>query len=301
MKNRDIVSIKDLSKEEILAVLDRAEEMKQKSPGPILKGHILANCFFEPSTRTRLSFESAMKRLGGEVIGFSEPTTTSAQKGETLHDAMKIMGYYSDIMVIRHPAAGSAQEAAEASDTPVINGGDGPNEHPTQTLLDLFTIKECQGKLTGLKIGFVGDLLNGRTVHSLAPTLGMFDNRFYFVSPPALGMPSAICQNLRQTGVPFSLHPTIEEILGRVDILFMTRVQGERFRSQEEYQKLKDHFILKPHMLQGAQKNLKILHPLPRVNEIERGVDQTPYAYYFQQAQNGLWIRQALLAMILGK
>lgn len=301
MRGRNLVSIKDLSKEEILNLLMRAEEMKKQSPGPILKGHILASCFYEPSTRTRLSFEAAMKRLGGEVIGFSDAATTSLQKGESLHDAMKIIGYYCDVMVIRHPQEGSAQEAAESSATPVINGGDGANEHPTQTLLDLFTIKECQSRLHGLKIGFVGDLLNGRTVHSLAPTLGMFDNRFYFVAPRVLEMPSVICQNLRQAGVPFSFHPTIEEIIGKVDVLFMTRIQQERFASHEEYLKVKDHFILTEAMLHSAQPHLKILHPLPRVNEIEKGVDKTPYAYYFPQAQNGLWVRQALLAMILGK
>lgn len=301
MKGRDLVSIKDLSKEEILNLLIRAEEMKKESPGAILKGHILASCFYEPSTRTRLSFESAMKRLGGDVIGFSDSSTTSLQKGESLHDAMKIIAYYSDVMVIRHPHEGSAREAAEASATPVVNGGDGANEHPTQTLLDLFTIKECQGRLHGLKVGFVGDLLNGRTVHSLAPTLGMFDNRFYFVAPRALEMPSGICQNLRQMGVPFSFHPTIEEIIGKVDVLFMTRIQQERFASHEEYLKVKDHFILTEATLQGAESHLKILHPLPRVNEIEKGVDKMPHAYYFQQAQNGLWVRQALLAMILGK
>lgn len=301
MRGRDLVSIKDLSKEEILNLLVRAEEMKKESPGPILKGHILASCFYEPSTRTRLSFEAAMKRLGGEVIGFADAATTSLQKGESLQDAMKIMGYYSDIMVIRHPKEGSAWEAAVASDTPVINGGDGANEHPTQTLLDLFTIQECQGRLQGLKVGFVGDLLNGRTVHSLVPTLGMLDSRFYFVAPQSLEMPSAICQNLRQVGVPFSFHRTIEEIIGKVDVLFMTRIQQERFVSHEEYLKVKDHFVLTEAMLRSAQPHLKILHPLPRVNEIDRGVDKTPYAYYFQQAQNGLWVRQALLAMLLGR
>jgi len=300
MKGRDLVLIKDLSQEEILRVLSRASEMKKQSPGPILKGHILASCFFEPSTRTRLSFESAMKRLGGDVIGFADSMTTSGQKGESLEDAMKIIGYYSDLIVIRHPQEGSAQIAADAADPPVINGGDGANEHPTQTLLDLFTIQECQGKLNGLKIGFVGDLLNGRTVHSLAPTLGMFGNRFYFVAPPSLEMPASICQSLKQAGVPFSLHPTIEEVIGKVDILFMTRVQAERFKNKEEYHTLKDHFQLTPQMLQRAQSHLKILHPLPRLNEIDRKIDTTPYAHYFQQAQNGLWVRQALLTLLLG-
>lgn len=301
MKGRDIVSIQDLKKEELLSILDRAERMKSGDRDPVLKGHILASCFFEPSTRTRLSFEAAMKRLGGEVIGFSDATTTSSQKGETLHDTMKVLGYYSDVIVIRHPASGSAKEAAESTETPVINGGDGSNEHPTQTLLDLFTIRECQGKMEELKVAFVGDLLNGRTVHSLAPALGLFDNRLYFVSPPSLALPETICQDLRKSGVLFSHHTVIDDVIDKADILFMTRVQGERFKDIHEFQRVRDHYILTPQILKKAKQNLKVLHPLPRVNEIEKAVDTTPYAYYFPQAQNGLWVRQALLAMILGK
>lgn len=301
MKGRDIVSINDLNKQEILSILERAQTMKSGDREPVLKGHLLASCFFEPSTRTRLSFEAAMKRLGGDVIGFSDATTTSSQKGESLHDTMKVLGSYSDIIVIRHPTSGSAKEAAEATETPVINGGDGANEHPTQTLLDLFTIKECQGKLEGLKVAFVGDLLNGRTVHSLAPALGMFDNRLYFVSPPSLAMPEEICQHLRKDGVLFSHHTAIEDVIDKADILFMTRVQGERFKNIQEFHQVRDHFILTPQILKKAKSNLKVLHPLPRVNEIEKTVDTTPYAYYFPQAQNGLWVRQALLAMLLGK
>lgn len=301
MKGRDIVSIQDLKKEELLSILDRAERMKSGDREPVLKGHILASCFFEPSTRTRLSFEAAMKRLGGEVIGFSDATTTSSQKGETLHDTMKVLGYYSDVIVIRHPASGSAKEAAESTETPVINGGDGSNEHPTQTLLDLFTIRECQGKMEGLKVAFVGDLLNGRTVHSLAPALGLFENRLYFVSPPSLALPETICQDLRKSGVLFSHHTAIDDVIDKADILFMTRVQGERFKDIHEFQRVRDHYILTPQILKKAKQNLKVLHPLPRVNEIEKTVDTTPYAYYFPQAQNGLWVRQALLAMILGK
>ncbi len=301
MKGRDIVSIKDFSKEEILALLSRTEEMKRQPPEPILKGNILASCFFEPSTRTRLSFESAMRRLGGDVIGFSEAHSTSSTKGESLSDTMKMIGYYSDLIVIRHPQIGSAREAAESTEIPVINGGDGSNEHPTQTLVDLYTILECQGRLNDLKIAFVGDLLYGRTVHSLVPALGFFDNRFYFVSPPTLEIPQSICQSLKQAGIPFSFHPTIEEIVGKVDILFMVRVQSERFSSSQDYLKVKDHFILTPEMLKQVKPNLKILHPFPRVNEIDRAVDKTSYAHYFPQAQNGLWVREAVLATLLGK
>jgi aspartate carbamoyltransferase catalytic subunit len=300
MNGRSLVSIKDLNKDEMIEILDRSNEMKKKSPGPILAGKIMGTCFFEPSTRTRLSFESAMKRLGGEVLGFADPASTSLQKGESLHDSMKIMGYYCDLIVLRHPLDGSARQASEATNKPIINAGDGVNEHPTQTLLDLFTIRECQGRLSGLNVAFAGDLLHGRTVHSLSLALGLFDNRLYFVSPQLLTMPEGICQNLRQMGVPFSFHQSIGEVIDKVDILFMTRVQGERFASQEEYSRLKNHFILTPSLLQKAQSHLKILHPLPRVKEIEKSVDATPFAYYFTQAENGVCVRQALLAMLLG-
>lgn len=301
MKNRDLISIKELSKEEILKVLARAEEIKKIPPGPILEGNIMASCFYEPSTRTRLSFESAMRRLGGEVIGFSEGSSTAAQKGESLYDAMKIIGFYSDLIVIRHPLEGAARQAAEATDKPVINAGDGANEHPTQTLLDLFTIRECQHKLEELHIAFVGDLLYGRTVHSLARALQLFSPRLYFVAPSLLAMPDLICQNLRQNGVPFSFHQAIEEVIDKVDILYMTRVQKERFLSQEEYSKVKDRFILTPEVLERGQPHLKVLHPLPRVNEIDKRVDHSPFAHYFQQAENGMYVRQALLALLLGK
>lgn len=298
---KDLISIKDLSKEALLTILERARQMKQTHPENLLKGKILANCFYEPSTRTRLSFEAAMKRLGGEVIGFSEGQGTSAQKGETLHDTMKIIGLYSDLLVIRHPLEGSARQAADATDKPVINAGDGANEHPTQTLLDLFSILECQGRLDGLHIACVGDLLYGRTVHSLALALKHFDVRLYFVSPPTLPMPGNICRELRTLGIPFSSHRSMEEVIDKADILFMTRVQKERFPDLEEYHRVSNAFILKPDLLKRGKKNLKVLHPLPRVQEIHYSVDATDYAYYFTQAENGLYVRQALLAMLLGR
>jgi len=298
---KDLVSIKELSKDEIQALLKRAMEMKQKPPGPILQGHVMASCFFEPSTRTRLSFEAAMKRLGGEVIGFSDDKSTAAKKGESLHDSMKVIGLYSDVVVIRHPLEGSARQASEATEKPVINAGDGANEHPTQTLLDLFTIQECQGKLDGLHIAFVGDLLYGRTVHSLAYALKQFDVRLYFVSPPTLQMPDNVCEDLKRAGVRYSFHNSIDEVLGKCDILYMTRVQKERFTNAEEYKRVKDHFILTAEMLEKAKEGLKVLHPLPRVNEIAQAVDATEHAYYFPQAENGLYVRQALLCKLLGK
>lgn len=301
MRGRDILSIKELDKSQILHLLDRAKEMKDLNPGPLLKGQVMASCFFEPSTRTRLSFESAMRRLGGEVIGFAESHSTASQKGESLYDTMKVIGFYSDIIVLRHPLEGSAKQAASATEKPVINAGDGANEHPTQTLLDLFTIRECQNRLENLSIAFVGDLLYGRTVHSLALALCLFGCRLYFVSPEGLEMPDTICQKLRQAQIPFSFHRSIEEVVDKVDILYMTRVQKERFANQEDYLKVKDDLVLTPQLLEKGQKNLKILHPLPRVNEIDKGVDDTSFAYYFQQAENGVFVRQALLASLLGK
>jgi len=298
LQGRSLVSIEDLTREEILLVLKRAEEMKKKAPKEHLRGKILASCFFEPSTRTRLSFEAAMIRLGGSTIGFSDSGSTSAKKGESLHDSMKVIGHYADILVVRHPSEGAARAASEATDKPVLNAGDGSNQHPTQTLLDLFSIKESQGKLKGLNIAFVGDLKFGRTVHSLSLACAHFDMRLFFVSPEQLSLPDGIGHALKKQGIKFSFHRTMDEVLGKADILYMTRIQKERFDASE-YEKCKDAFILKREMLAKAQKNLKILHPLPRVNEIEPEVDKTPHAYYFQQAANGLFVRMALLSLIL--
>lgn len=299
LRGRSLISIADLSKEEILLVLKRAEEIQAKKPKGLLDGKILASCFYEPSTRTRLSFESAMIRLGGSAIGFSESATTSAKKGESLQDTIKVIGQYADILVLRHPKEGSARAASEATKTPVINAGDGSNQHPTQTLLDLFAIKECQGKLKGLNVAFVGDLKFGRTVHSLSMACAHFDMRLFFVSPDQLALPEEISHELKKHGVKFSFHRAIEEVLGKTDILYMTRIQKERL-DESSYEKVKDVYILKKAMLEGAKKNLKILHPLPRVNEIEAAIDKSPHAYYFQQAANGLYVRMALLSLILG-
>lgn len=297
MQGRSLISISDLSKEEILLVLKRAEEMKKKAPKDLLKGKILASCFFEPSTRTRLSFEAAMIRLGGSVIGFSDAASTSAKKGESLQDSMKVIGMYADVIVIRHPGEGSARVAAEASSKPVINAGDGANQHPTQSLLDLFTIKECQGKLKGLNIALIGDLKCGRTAHSLSLACAHFDMRLFFVSSEQLTLPTEISRVLKKQGVKFSFHRTIEEVLDKADILYMTRIQQERL-DPSVYDKLKDAYVLKKEMLAKAKKNLKVLHPLPRVVEIETSVDNSPHAWYFQQAENGLYVRMAFLSLI---
>ena len=229
LKTHGLISIQDLTQDEILLILKQAEQMKQKGAKPLLNGALMASCFYEPSTRTRLSFEAAMKRMGGDVIGFSDACNTSSSKGESLYDAMKVIGSYADVIVLRHPADGAARLASLATRTPIINAGDGTNQHPTQTLLDLFTIKECQGKLKELNIAFVGDLKNGRTVHSLSLACAFFDMRLFFVSPESLALPEEICHALKKQGIKFSFHRTIEEVIGKADILYMTRIQKERF------------------------------------------------------------------------
>ncbi|PIS00333.1 MAG: aspartate carbamoyltransferase [Chlamydiae bacterium CG10_big_fil_rev_8_21_14_0_10_35_9] len=296
---RDLVSIFDLTKSEILYILKKARELKKNPKPDLLKNKILANCFFEPSTRTKLSFEAAMLRLGGKVIGFSDSKITSTEKGESLSDSMKIMSSYADIIVMRHPLEGSAMQAAEVSSVPVINAGDGANQHPTQTLVDLFTIEESQSSLEDLKIAFVGDLRYGRTAHSLALGLSNFKARMYFISPPTLSLPEEETSDLKKKGIKFSFHKSFEEVLDKVDILYMTRIQKERI-PYLEYQKLQSQFILQLPHLKKVKKNMKILHPLPRVHEIDIDIDKTPHAYYFQQAANGVFVREAILALFLG-
>lgn len=299
--NRDIISISELNKTEILHILKLAKSLKQKPQPKILENKVMGSCFFEPSTRTRLSFETAMERLGGKVVGFADPGVTSAKKGESLFDAIKIIGQYVDVIAMRHPIEGAARRAAEATDKPILNGGDGANQHPTQTLLDLFTIQECQKKLDGLHIALVGDLKYGRTTHSLAQALAHFNARLYFVAPDNLQMPGYICDELKNNNIKFSIHQKMEEVINKVDILYMTRIQGERFADPMEYERVKNVFVLNAKMLEKAKPNLKVMHPLPRVNEISTSVDKTPHAYYFEQAENGLYVREALLGLVLGK
>ena len=298
---RDIISIKDFTKTEIIELLKNARQLKKKPQPRLLAGYILGSCFFEPSTRTRLSFETAMQRLGGRVVGFADPNTTSTKKGETLYDTIRIIGQYVDVITMRHHLDGAARRAGEATDKPIVNAGDGANQHPSQTLLDLFTIQETQKKLEGLDIALVGDLKYGRTVHSLAQALTHFGARIYCVAPDSLQMPSYILDELKANKIKYSLHKRIEEVINKVDVLYMTRIQGERFADPTEYEQIKDVYTLTPDMLTKVRKNLRILHPLPRVKEIDTRVDTTPYAYYFEQAENGLYVRQALLAAVLGK
>lgn len=300
--NKHIISIPELSREELELIVATAKQLKAQPNPELIKHKVVASCFFEPSTRTRLSFETAVQRIGGSVIGFDNGGNTSlANKGETLADSIRIISSYVDAFVMRHPQEGAARLASEFSSVPVINAGDGANQHPTQTLLDLFTIAETQGRLDKLNVAFVGDLKYGRTVHSLTQALAKFNQiRFYFIAPDALAMPDYICEELDEAGVEYSLHNDMESVIPELDILYMTRVQKERF-DESEYAHLKSAYILTAATLEGARDNLKVLHPLPRVDEITTDVDATPHAYYFEQAKNGVYAREALLALVLNQ
>ncbi|MFM2588655.1 aspartate carbamoyltransferase [Vibrio sp. TBV020] len=301
--NKHIISIPELSREELELIVDTAARLKAEPNPELLKHKVVASCFFEPSTRTRLSFETAVERLGGSVIGFDNGGNTSlAKKGETLADSVQVIASYVDAFVMRHPQEGAARLASEFSKgVPIINGGDGANQHPTQTLLDLFSIYETQGTLDNLNVAFVGDLKYGRTVHSLTQALAKFNNvRFFFIAPDALAMPDYICEELEDAGIKFSMHSNIEEVVPELDVLYMTRVQKERF-DESEYAHMKSAFILTAATLTEARDNLKVLHPLPRVDEITTDVDKTKHAYYFEQAENGVYAREALLALVLNQ
>ncbi len=300
-KGRDIISITDLTKQEINLVLAEAAKLKKKPNPTLLKDKVMGSLFFEPSTRTRLSFETAAQRIGMRVIGFAEAGITSGAKGETLHDTAKNIGLYVDVIAMRHPLEGAARLASESTDKPVLNGGDGANQHPTQTLLDLFSIKESQKKLSSLSIAMVGDLKYGRTVHSLAQALVHYNPRLYFIAPDVLQMPPYVLKYLKEHKIKYSVHEKIENVIKKVDVLYMTRIQKERFPDPLEYERVKSVYILTEDMLTGVKKNMRVLHPLPRVNEIDYRIDASPHAYYFNQAENGLFVRQALLGLVLGK
>ncbi|MDD7805215.1 MAG: aspartate carbamoyltransferase [Endozoicomonas sp. (ex Botrylloides leachii)] len=298
---KDIISISDLNREDMELILETAAALKHSSKNDLLKGKVIGSCFFEASTRTRLSFETAIQRLGGSFIGFADGGNTSlTKKGETLADSIQVISSYTDAIVMRHPQEGAARLASEFSLVPIINGGDGSNQHPTQTLLDLFSIKECQGRLENLHVAFVGDLKYGRTVHSLAQALSLFNAQFSFLSPDALAMPDYILDDLDVTGVAYKKAESIKEVAAEADIIYMTRIQKERF-DETEYKHIASRYILTAESLIEAPAHLKILHPLPRVDEIATDVDSTKHAYYFQQAENGVYARQALLALILNQ
>ncbi|MCC8094047.1 MAG: aspartate carbamoyltransferase [Tannerellaceae bacterium] len=300
MKSKSLVSIDQCSKEDILRVLENARKFEENPNRKILEGKVAATLFFEPSTRTRLSFETAINRLGGRVIGFQDVSTTSSSKGETLKDTILMVSNYADLIIMRHYLEGAARYASELTDIPIINAGDGANQHPSQTLLDLYSIQQTQGKLTDLSITMVGDLKYGRTVHSLIAGMSHFNPTFHFVAPDELRMPDEYKNFCDQSGIKYYEHTDFtEEIINQSDILYMTRVQRERFTDLEEYERVKNVYILRNKMLENSRENLRILHPLPRVNEIAYDVDDSPKAYYIQQARNGLFAREAIICEVL--
>lgn len=301
MNTKSLVSISDLSREEILSLLDTARKFEEKPNRRLLEGKVVATLFFEPSTRTRLSFETAVNRLGGRVIGFSDASNTSTSKGETLKDTIKMVSNYADLIVMRHFLEGAALYATEVSDVPIINAGDGAHQHPSQTMLDLYSIYKTQGTLENLTITLVGDLKYGRTVHSLIMAMKYFNPTFRFVACKELDMPEEYKAFCRENGIRYTEHTDFSpEVINTSDIIYMTRVQRERFADIMEYERVKDLYNLNNAMLDGSRENLRILHPLPRVNEIAQDVDDNPKAYYFEQARNGLYARQALICRSLG-
>ncbi|MEM3596999.1 MAG: aspartate carbamoyltransferase [Candidatus Bathyarchaeia archaeon] len=300
-EGRDIISIKDFSREEIdyiLKISQTMEPLAQKG-SDMLKGKILATLFFEPSTRTRLSFEAAMHKLGGSTIGFAEAEIASVRKGENLADTVRTVENYADVIAIRHPLEGAARLAAEFAKVPIINGGSGAEEHPTQALLDLYTVVKEKGKIDGLKIAFVGDLRYGRTVHSLAYALSLYNVELFLISPETLKMRREVLQTIKDR-IPVTEKTSLENVVSQVDVLYVTRIQKERFPDPAEYIKVKGSYKIDLKTLSEAKKDLIILHPLPRVDEIAAEVDNTPHARYFQQVWNGIVTRMALLALILG-
>lgn len=297
---KHFISMRDVTQNDILKLIDLAGKIENREVEISLKGKLGALLFFEPSTRTHFSFDTAIKKLGGNTFSISGSSSTSVSKGETLSDTLMTISQYADFIVMRHVIEGAARFASETVDIPVINAGDGTNQHPTQAMLDLYSIQKTQGKLQDLTIAMVGDLRLGRTVHSLAQALSDFNPKFYFASPRHLQMPQYIKDDLKAKNIQFAEIEDIKDIIPELDIMYVTRIQKERFAVLEDYEKVKDSYIITKKLLENAKENFKVLHPLPRVNEIELEVDKTPYAYYFQQARNGVYMRQAIIATLLG-
>lgn len=301
MEKHSLVTIAEHSREKIEYLIQMAEEFERHPNRRLLQGKVVATLFFEPSTRTRLSFETAANRLGARVIGFADPKVTSGTKGETLKDTIMMVSNYADIIVMRHYLEGAARYASEIAPVPIVNAGDGANQHPSQTMLDLYSMYKTQGTLDNLNIYLVGDLKYGRTVHSMLTAMRHFNPTFHFIAPDELAMPEQWKQYCDEHGVKYVEHKDFNaDTIAGADILYMTRVQKERFTDLMEYERVKDNYLLKLNMLSKAKPNMKILHPLPRVNEIEYSIDDDPHAYYFEQARNGLYARQALLCDSLG-
>jgi aspartate carbamoyltransferase catalytic subunit len=305
LKNKDILHGNQFTKKEIDAIIKTASEfereLKRKSSLNILKGKILATLFYEPSTRTRLSFETAMQRLGGGTIAMGSVESSSVAKGETLVDTVRTVSQYADVIVIRHPRTGSAKEAADAVNVPVINAGDGAGQHPTQALLDIYTIFKELKTLKNLTVSLAGDLKYGRTVHALVELLSLFGARLYFISPHTLRMPEEITSNLRQKGIEVEETEDLFRAASESDLIYMTRIQKERFENLSDYERVKGSYVINGAFLKRLNKEISILHPLPRVDEINPEVDSYSGAAYFRQVRNGVYVRMALLAMILGK
>jgi len=300
MKAKSLISITDFTKDEYLKIMRLAEDFEANPKQNLLQGKVIATLFYEPSTRTRLSFETAINRLGGKIIGFSDSSSSSVSKGETLHDTIKMVSNYADLIIMRHPLEGSARYASEISGVPVINAGDGANQHPSQTLLDMYSIIKTQGSLDNINLFLVGDLKYGRTVHSLLMAMLQFENPiFNFIAPPELAMPNEYKIYIASKGIRFYEHTEFTDIINAADIIYMTRVQKERFIDPVEYEKVKNIYILKNDMLKNTKENMRILHPLPRINEIHTDVDSNPKAYYFTQAKNGVYARMAIISHLL--
>ncbi len=302
-KLENVISIRDFDRDGLLSILEMARAAEGTNNPDLLKGHVLGIMFIEPSTRTRLSFAAAMVRLGGEVLDFGDPSRSSLQKGESLADTLKTFSSYCDVMTIRHPLEGVARLAAQIAGIPVINAGDGANQHPTQTFLDLYTIQKTCGRLDNLKVGFIGDLRYSRTVHSLAEALSWFEDELYFISPEVLKAPGYLLEELEEKEVVYDHFNSPEDVLPELDVLYCTRIQEERFADRLEYEQVKSCYRIRKSLLEecGVKESLKIMHPLPRVDELADDIDNTPYGVYFQQARNGIPIRQALLSMLLQK
>ena len=301
MEKHNFVTIADLSREEIMHLIEMAQEFEKHPNRELLKGKVVATLFFEPSTRTQLSFQTAANRLGARVIGFSDAKTSSTTKGETLKDTILMVSNYANVIAMRHYIEGAAQYASEVAPIPIVNAGDGAHEHPSQCLLDLYSIYKTQGTLDNLNIYLVGDLKYGRTVHSLITAMRHFNPTFHFVAPKELAMPNEYKLYCKEHDINFQEHTAFnEKVIADADIIYMTRVQKERFSDLMEYERVKNVYILKNDMLDNVKENMKILHPLPRVNEIAYDVDDNPHAYYIQQAQNGLYAREAIFCRCLG-
>lgn len=301
MEKHDFVNIQTLNRDELLHLLEMAKEFEKYPNRELLKGKVVATLFYEPSTRTRLSFETAANRLGARVIGFTDAKVSSVSKGETLKDTILMVSNYADVIVMRHYIEGAAQYSSEVAPVPIVNAGDGAHQHPSQCLLDLYTIQQTQGTLENLDIYLVGDLRYGRTVHSLIMAMRHFNPTFHFVAPKELAMPEEYKLYCREHGIKYVEHEEFnEDVIAGADILYMTRVQKERFSDLMEYERVKNVYILRASMLKKARPNMRILHPLPRVNEIAYDVDANPHAYYIQQAKNGLYAREAIYCHCLG-